>query len=93
MNYYSCRLMIRENEENHRLKCRQLFHPFIVNLNVKIKIKELIFFHLNLTNFRSEEYVHLRDAAVNADNTTNIGRLMILAFHIQTVLLYGHESN
>lgn len=32
MNYYSYRLMIRENAENHILKCRQLFHQYIVDI-------------------------------------------------------------
>ena len=32
MNYYSYRMMIRENAENHILKCRQLFHQYIVDM-------------------------------------------------------------
>ncbi|GFT40768.1 ATP-dependent DNA helicase [Nephila pilipes] len=32
MNYYSYRLMVRENEDNHILKCRQLFHQYIVDM-------------------------------------------------------------
>lgn len=28
MNYYSYRLMVRENEDNHILKCRRLFHQY-----------------------------------------------------------------
>lgn len=89
MNYYSYQLMIRENEENHMLKCRQLFHQYVVNLKVKIETKQFMFFRLNLTEFRSEEYVHLRDVTVNDGNTTNIVRLMILECQIQTVLFMG----
>ena len=37
MNYYSYRLMIRENAENHILKCRQLFHQYIVDMYAKIE--------------------------------------------------------
>jgi hypothetical protein len=37
MNYYSYRLIIREHEENHILKCRQLFHQYIVDMYAKIE--------------------------------------------------------
>ncbi|KAB0790841.1 hypothetical protein PPYR_15004, partial [Photinus pyralis] len=30
MNYYSYRLMVREGEDNHILKCRRLFHQYAV---------------------------------------------------------------
>ncbi|CAF4946666.1 unnamed protein product [Pieris macdunnoughi] len=32
MNYYSYRLMIRENEDNHILKCRRLYHKYVVDI-------------------------------------------------------------
>ena len=78
MNYYSYRLMIRENEDNHILRCRQLFHQYIVDMYAKIETERLIFIRLNQTKLRSEEYVHLRDAVVNDGNTTNVGKLTIL---------------
>ncbi|GFU61232.1 helitron_like_N domain-containing protein, partial [Nephila pilipes] len=31
MNYYSYRLMVRGNEDNNILKCRPLFHQYIVD--------------------------------------------------------------
>ena len=37
MNYYFYRLMIRPNDENHILKCRQLLHQYIVNKYAKIE--------------------------------------------------------
>ena len=70
--------MIRENEDNHILKCRQLFHQYIVDMYAKIETERLLFIRLNQTKLRSEEYVHLRDAVVNDSNTTNVGRLTIL---------------
>ncbi|GFT01986.1 helitron_like_N domain-containing protein [Trichonephila clavipes] len=78
MNYYSYRLMVRENEENHILKCRQLFQQYIVYMYAKIETERLIFIRLNQTKLRSEEYVHLQDAVVHDGNTTNVGRLTIL---------------
>lgn len=32
MNCYSYRLMVRENEDNHILKCRRLFHRYVVDM-------------------------------------------------------------
>ena len=78
MNYYSYRLMIRPNDKNYILKCRQLFHQYIVDIYVKIESECLLFIRLNQTKLRSEQYIHLRDAVVNDGNTTNLGRLRIL---------------
>jgi hypothetical protein len=32
MNYYSYTLMVRQNEDNHILKCRRLFHQYAVDM-------------------------------------------------------------
>ena len=78
MNYYAYRLMIRQDEENYILKCRQLFHQYIVDMYAKIESERLQFIRLNQTKLRSEQYIHLRGAVVNDDNTSNIGRVTIL---------------
>ena len=71
--------MIRHNEENYILKCRKLFHQYIVDMYAKIESERLLFICLNQTKPRSERYIHLRDAIVNdGSNTTNVGRLTIL---------------
>ncbi|GFX64843.1 helitron_like_N domain-containing protein [Trichonephila clavipes] len=49
MNYYSYRLMIRQNAENHILKCRQLFHQYIVDMYAKIETERLLYIRLNQT--------------------------------------------
>src|ERR1043165_9341430 len=80
MNYYSYRLMIRENDENHILKCRQLFHQYIVDMYAKIETERLLYIRLNQTKLRSEEYIHLRDAIVNDGNVNpdELGKMVIL---------------
>lgn len=78
MNYYSYRLMIRENEDNHILKCRQLYHKYVVDMYVKIETERLTFIRLNQTKLRSEEYIHLRDAINTDGNAQNVGRMTIL---------------
>lgn len=70
--------MVRENEDNHILKCRKLFHQYVVDMYVKIETERLTFIRLNQRKLRSEEYIHLRDA-LNADrDANNVGRLTIL---------------
>ncbi|GFY21464.1 ATP-dependent DNA helicase [Trichonephila clavipes] len=80
MNYYSYRLMIRQNAENYILKCRQLFHQYIVDIYAKIETERLLYIRLNQTELRSEQYIHLRDAIVNDGNVNpnELGRMAIL---------------
>ncbi|XP_059160882.1 uncharacterized protein LOC131944344 [Physella acuta] len=78
MKYYAYRLMIRENQENHILKCRQLFHQYIVDMYAKIESERLLFIRLNQTKLRSEEYIHLRDAITTDANPNDIGKMVIL---------------
>lgn len=68
MNYYSYRLMIREN---HILKCRRLFHEYVVYKYVKIETERLTFIRFNQTKLRSEEYIHLRDTINTDGNAQN----------------------
>ncbi|VEN49979.1 unnamed protein product [Callosobruchus maculatus] len=79
MNYYSYRLMVRENEENHILKCRRLFHQYAVDMYVKVETERLTFIRLNQAKLRSEEYIHLRDAINAYGNAQNVGRTTILS--------------
>lgn len=70
--------MIRENEDNHILKCRRLCHRYVVDMYVKIETERLTFIRLNQTKLRSEEYIHLRDAINSDGNAENVGRMTIL---------------
>lgn len=78
MNYYAYRLMVRENEDNHILKCRQLYHQYIVDMYAKIETERLLFIRLNQRQLRSEQYIHLRDAINNTGNANDVGRITIL---------------
>lgn len=78
MNFYAYRLMIRQNEENHLLRCRKLFHQYVVDMYAKIESERLNFIRHNQAKLRSEEYIHLQDAVRNDLNVNDIGRLTIL---------------
>ena len=60
------------------LRCRQLFHQFIVDMYAKIESEWLLFIRLNQQTLRAYEYIHLRDAIANNGNANNIGKLVIL---------------
>lgn len=70
--------MIRANESNCILKCRSLFHQFIVDVYAKIESERLLFIRLNQKKLRSEDYIHLRDAINNDGNVNDIGQMVIL---------------
>lgn len=72
--------MIRQNETNNILKCRQLFHQYVVDMYAKIETERLLYIRLNQNSLRSEEYVHLRDAIANDGNVNanELGRMVIL---------------
>ena len=59
MHYYSYRLMIRQDEDNYILKCRQLFHQYVVDMYAKIESERLLNIRLNQTKLRSEQYINL----------------------------------
>lgn len=86
MDFYAYCIMIRRQEveeeevivSNHILKCRELFHQYIVDMYAKIESERLLFIRLNQRKLRVEDYVHLRDAIAADGNAANVGQLVIL---------------
>ena len=70
--------LIRQEEYNYILKCRQLFHQIHRWYVCKNWTRTLAIYQSESDQLRSEQYIHLRDAVVNDGNTTNVGRLTIL---------------
>lgn len=70
--------MIRANQSIHILKCRKLFHQFIVDMYAKIESERLLYIRLNQKKLRVENYIHLRDAIEQDGNISNIGQKVIL---------------
>lgn len=85
MNYYSYRLIVRENEDNHVLKFRRLFHQYNVDVYAKVKTERLTFIKLNQAKLRSEEYVHLQYALDADGNAKNVNRTTIPQHHTSEV--------
>ena len=74
-------IIVQNNTYNNILRCRQLFHQYIVDMYVKIESERLRYLKFNQTKLRSEEYIHLRDAIIGNVDTTNyinIGTAYIL---------------
>lgn len=82
MSFYAHRLMIRRNTDNHIIRCRELFHQFVVDMYAKIESERLLFNRLNQRKLRTENYIHLRDAIINPNdinpNLNDIGQAVIL---------------
>ena len=78
MDFYAYRIMMRTGAVNHILRCRQLFHQFIVDMYAKIESERLWFIRLTQKKLRVDEYIHLRDAIANDGNVDNLGQLVIL---------------
>jgi len=75
-------MKIKRNKENHILKCRQLFHQYIVDMYAKVESERLRYIRFNQATLRSEECIHLRDAINNNIdgnlNLNEIGNICIL---------------
>ncbi|UYV68898.1 hypothetical protein LAZ67_6001521, partial [Cordylochernes scorpioides] len=80
MDFYAYRIMIRAQESNHILKCRQLFQQFIVDMYAKVESERLNYIRFNQSKLRADQYIHLRDAIANdgAAAAANIGQMVIL---------------
>lgn len=72
MDFYAYRIMMRTGANNHILRCRQLFHQFLVDMYPKIESERLWFIRLNKKRPRVDEYIYLRDAVMNDGNIDNI---------------------
>lgn len=55
MNFYAYRIMIRTIEENHILKCRQLFHQYITDMYAKIQSERLRYIRFNQGKTRLQQ--------------------------------------
>ena len=78
MGFYAYRMMVRAGTINHILRCRQLFHQFVVDMYAKIESERLLFLRLHLKKLRADDYIHLRDAVAGDGNANNLGQLVIL---------------
>jgi PIF1-like helicase/Helitron helicase-like domain at N-terminus len=78
MDFYAYRIMVRFGAVNHILRCRQLFHQFVVDMYAKIESERLSYLRYHQKTLRVDEYIHLRDAIANDGNASNLGQLVIL---------------
>lgn len=80
MDFYAYRIMKRQNSDNHILKCRELFHQFIVDMYAKIDTERLLFIRHHQAKLRADDYIHLRDAMNNQNdvNPNDLGQPIIL---------------
>ena len=78
MTFYAYRIMVRDDFFNTILKCRQLFHQYVVDMYVKIETERLKYIRFNQKRLRAENYVHLCDVMRNDQNPATVGQSIIL---------------
>lgn len=49
--------MIRNDQINHILHCRRLFHQYVVDMYAKIETERLNYIRFHQQKLRSEEYI------------------------------------
>ncbi|XP_055910503.1 uncharacterized protein LOC129944866 [Eupeodes corollae] len=77
-DFYAYQLMIRRDQSNVILRCRELCQQFMVDMYVKIESKRLRYLRFNQQKLRVEEYIHLRDAIITNADAAQIGNSVIL---------------
>jgi hypothetical protein len=91
MDFYAYRIMTRVGKDNHLLRCRQLFHQFILDMYAKIESERLLYIRINQQKLRSEQYIHLRDAISNDTNPHDLGKTVILPSSVTGSPRHMHE--
>ncbi|GBO33219.1 hypothetical protein AVEN_153321-1, partial [Araneus ventricosus] len=93
MDFYAFYMMSRENDFNMLLRCRQLFHQYLVDMYVKVESERLRYISLNQSKLRAENYIHLQDAIANDArvNPNDLGRMVILPSSFVNSPRYLHE--
>ncbi|GFS57399.1 helitron_like_N domain-containing protein [Trichonephila clavipes] len=64
-DFYAYHMMVRRNNFNLLLRCRLLFHQFLVDMYVKVESERIRLIALNQTKLRAENYIHLQDSIMN----------------------------
>lgn len=92
MDFYAYHLM-RNNDFNLLLRCKQLLLQFLVYMYVKIESERLRYISLNQSRLRAENYVHLQDAVRNDAqvNANDVGQMVILPSSVVNSPRYLHE--
>ena len=76
--FYTYRLMTRENEIPFLQYSGELFHQFLVDVYVKIEKSRLDFLRFNQQNLRISEYDKVTDAIEKDGTLENVGKPFIL---------------
>lgn len=90
-SFYAYQIMMRQNQENHILKSRSLFHQYIVDMYAKIESERLRYIRTHQKELRSESYIHLVDAISNDPNPYELGKRVILPSSVIGSPRHMHE--
>ncbi|XP_063912265.1 uncharacterized protein LOC135129114 [Zophobas morio] len=92
LNFYSYRIMVREEDENRLLYYRTLFSQYLVDMYAKIETERLNYIRYNQAYLRADSYVHLKDAIGRQDtDITQLGNRVVLPSSFTGSPRYMHE--
>ncbi|XP_063924679.1 uncharacterized protein LOC135138632 [Zophobas morio] len=92
LNFYSYRIMVREEDENRLLYYRTLFSQYLVDMYAKIETERLNYIRYNQAYLRADSYVHLKDAIGRQDtDITQLGNRVVLSSPFTGSPRYMHE--
>ncbi|XP_063920741.1 uncharacterized protein LOC135135573 [Zophobas morio] len=92
LNFYSYRIMVREDGENRLLYYRIRFIQYLVDMYAKIETERLNYIRYNQAYLRVDSYVHLKDAIGRQDtDIVQLGNRVVLPSSFTGSPRYMHE--
>ena len=77
MHFYAYQFMVRENNFNHLLKFRELFHQYITDMYAKIEGERLAYIKFDQSKLRTDSYENIKDDMRNDESANDIGQMYL----------------
>ncbi|KAL4112576.1 hypothetical protein QTP88_016331 [Uroleucon formosanum] len=78
-NFYSYKIMVRKELDNHLLRYGPLFNQYLVDMYAKIETERLNFIRNHQNKLRADKYIHLKDDVRRQDiDADQLGKLVVL---------------
>ncbi|KAL4098553.1 hypothetical protein QTP88_023139 [Uroleucon formosanum] len=91
-NFYSYKIMVRKELDNHLLRYGPLFNQYLVDMYAKIEIERLNFIRNHQNKLRADKYIHLKDAVERQDvDADQFGKLVVLPSYFTGGPRFMHE--
>ncbi|XP_060858512.1 uncharacterized protein LOC132935889 [Metopolophium dirhodum] len=93
-NFYSYKIMVRKEQDNHLLRYGPLFNQYLVDMYAKIETERLNFIRNHQNKLRADKYIHLKDTVGRQDvDADQLGKLVVLPSSFTGGPRYMHERS